>query len=94
MNDLFLNERSSLKSESQYKRRKNITKNIMRIVTLALAEYMAYKSGMFSQDDGLMIALFCHILVSPFIWLTPELFLVFLLIVYTAFATDKTNPSW
>ena len=46
MNDLFLDERSSLKSESQYKRHKNITKNTMRIVTLALAEYMAYKSGM------------------------------------------------
>lgn len=93
MNDLFLDERSSLKSESQYKRRKSITKNTLRIVTLALAEYMAYKSGMFSQDDGLMIALFCHILISPFIWLAPELFLIFLLIVYTAFATGKTNPS-
>lgn len=93
MNDLFLDERRFLKSESQYKRRKSITKNTLRIVTLALAEYMAYKSGMFSQDDGLMIALFCHILISPFIWLAPELFLIFLLIVYTAFATGKTNPS-
>lgn len=92
MNDLFLDERRSLKSESQYKRRKNITKNTLRIVTLALAEYMAYKSGMFSQDDGLMIALISHALILPFIWMIPEIFGVFLLIVYTSFSTGKVNP--
>lgn len=92
MNDLFLDERSSLKSKSQYKRRKNITKNTLRIVTLALAEYMAYKSGMFHQDDGLMIALISHALILPFIWMIPEIFGVFLLIVYTSFSTGKVNP--
>lgn len=92
MNDLFLEERSSLKSESQYKRRKSITKNTLRIVTLALAEYMAYKSGMFSQDDGLIIALISHALILPFIWMIPEIFGVFLLIVYTSFSTGKVNP--
>ena len=92
MNDLFLDERSSLKSKSQYKRRKNITKNTIRIVTLALAEYMAYKSGMFHQDDGLMIALISHALILPFIWMIPEIFGVFLLIVYTSFSTGKVNP--
>lgn len=92
MNDLFLDERSFLKSKSQYKRRKNITKNTIRIVTLALAEYMAYKSGMFHQDDGLMIALISHALILPFIWMIPEIFGVFLLIVYTSFSTGKVNP--
>lgn len=92
MNDLFLDERSSLKSKSQYKRRKNITKNTLRIVTLALAEYMAYKSGMFHQDDGLMIASISTALILPFIWMIPEIFGVFLLIVYTSFSTGKVNP--
>lgn len=92
MNDLFLVERNSLKSKYQYKRHKNITKNTMRIVTLALAEYMAYKSGMFHQDDGLMIALISHALILPFIWMIPEIFGVFLLIVYTSFSTGKVNP--
>lgn len=92
MNDLFLVERNSLKSKYQYKRHKNITKNTMRIVILALAEYMAYKSGMFHQDDGLMIALISHALILPFIWMIPEIFGVFLLIVYTSFSTGKVNP--
>lgn len=92
MNDLFLDERNSLKSKSKYKRHKNITKNTMRIVTLALAEYMAYKSGMFHRDDGLMIALISHALILPFIWMIPEIFGVFLLIVYTSFSTGKVNP--
>lgn len=53
---------------------------------------MAYKSGMFGQDDGLMIALISHALILPFIWMIPEIFGVFLLIVYTSFSAGKVNP--
>lgn len=63
----------------------------MRIVTLALAEYMAYKSGMFSQDDGSMIALILHALVLPFILLMPHIFIIFISIISISFINEEVS---
>lgn len=93
MNDLFLNERSSLKSESQYKRRSNIMINIIRIIALALAEYIAYKLGMFKQEDGLIIALIFHALVLPFILLMSHIFIIFISIISISFINEEVGDT-